>query len=141
MVIGSYPAGYNIVITRGPTKLSRKQLRRARAFLNWERDGGPTQDSPDGPTPATPAVRKKAIPASAEVEPKRPRRGAREACPKRPPRDDEDGDARPTKKKQPVCPTGTFVRDDVVATSGGGPSPGSSGSSGSSPSVSSDSDS
>ena len=57
-----------------PRRLRRKQLRRTRAFLNGQRDDDPTQDPPDGPTPATPAVRKKAIPASAEVEPKRPRR-------------------------------------------------------------------
>ncbi len=60
-----------------PRRLHDKHLRRPRAFLDWQRSGDRRRDPPDGPTPATPAARKKAIPASAEVEPKKPRREAR----------------------------------------------------------------
>ncbi len=44
---------------------------------------------------------------------------AREGRPRWRPRDDEDGDDEPTKKRQSACPTGTFVRNDGVAMSGG----------------------
>ena len=73
---GGPPGGPpRIKMTAGvPRRLRNKHLRRARAFLDWQRSGDRRRDPPDEPTPATPAIRKKAIPASAEVEPKKARR-------------------------------------------------------------------
>ena len=61
--------------------------------------------------PLTPAVKRRNVPASAEIEPKKPRRATREARPKwRPGPADDDDDDKPTKKKRDVCPIGIFVR-------------------------------
>ncbi len=101
-----------------PPTLYRKHVRRARALLDWQRDGDHSQDPPDGQTPLTPAIRRKKIPASAEIEPKKPRRATRETRPRWPPREEDDGDDEPTKKPA-ICPAGTFIRNDVAEASGG----------------------
>ncbi len=92
-----------------PRRLRRKHVWRARAFLDWQRRGGGDRDPPDGPTPLTPAIRRKSVPASAEIEPKKPRRATSEAGSKWRPRPANDDDDGPTKKKRDVCPAGTFV--------------------------------
>ncbi len=92
-----------------PRRLRRKHVRRARAFLDWQRRGGGDRDPPDGPTPLTPAIRRKSVPASAEIEPKRPRRATGEAGLKWRPRPANDDVDAPTKKKRDVCPAGTFT--------------------------------
>ncbi len=102
-----------------PRRLRRKHVRRARAFLNWQRDNDHSQDPPYGQTPLTPAVRKKKIPASAEVEPKKPRCAVRETQSRWRPREASDDDDKPTKKRPGVCPAGTFVQNDAVEASGG----------------------
>ena len=66
----------------------------------------------------TPAIRRKKIPASAEVEPKKPRRATRETQSRWRPREEDDDD-EPTKKRPAICPAGTFIRNDVAEASGG----------------------
>ncbi len=102
-----------------PRRLRRKHVRRARAFLDWQSDEDRTQDPPDGPTPLTPAIRRKKIPASAEVEPKKPRRAARETRTRWRPEGEGGADEGPPTKRHDLCPTGTFVRVDAVEASVG----------------------